>query len=64
MNDDDFEGTLVLEQLAEIQRLDDFMRAVDVDDFSTAEALMRVAGIDSCTIATVLQKMQGGDDEH
>jgi len=63
INDEDFEGTLVLEQLAQIQRLEDFMRAVDADDFPTAEALMRAAGIDSGTIATVLQKMHDGDDE-
>lgn len=62
MNEKDFEGTLVLEKLAEINKLDDFFEAVDSDDFGKARALMRRANIDSNTIAFVLQKMGNGDE--
>ncbi len=63
MNDKDFEGTLVLEKLAEIGKVDLFFEAIDSDDFNTASKLMKRAGIDSQTIAIVLKKMSGEDDE-
>ena len=64
MDESDFEGTLVLEKLAEINKLDDFMEAVDSDDFETAFGLMKRARIDAETIATVLKKMRQADGEH
>ena len=54
----DFDGTLVLEKLAEVNQLDAFMDAVDADDFAAATTLMRAAGVDSRTIEIVLQKMR------
>lgn len=57
MNENDFEGTLVLEKLAEIGKVEDFFEAVDSDDFERAKSLMKKAGVDSRTIAIVLQKM-------
>jgi hypothetical protein len=63
MDDADFEGTLVLEQLAAIDGVDDFFEAIDSDDFGRAKALMRRANIDAVTIATVLEKMEQGDAE-
>jgi len=59
-----FEGTTVLERLAEVGRLDDFMEAVDEDDVARAIALMRRAGIDAPTIAIVARKIASGDGEH
>jgi hypothetical protein len=57
MNEQDFEGTLVLEKLAEIGRVDDFFEAIDSDDFDKAKSLMKRAEIDPETIAIVLKKM-------
>jgi hypothetical protein len=64
MDEADFEGTLVLEKLAEIDRLEDFFEAIDADDPGRANSLMKKAGIDSDTIAIVLKKMQAADGEH
>ena len=59
----DFEGTAVLEKLAEVHAVDDFLDAVDSDNFALAAQIMRSADLDSRTIAIVLQKMRNGDDE-
>lgn len=61
MNEDDFEGTLVLERLAEIGKVEEFFEAVDADDFARAQDLMKRAKIDATTIATVLKEMAGED---
>ena len=63
MADIDFEGTLVLEKLAQIDKVDDFYEAIDSDDFATAKSLMKMAGVDAASIAIVLAKMQSGDGE-
>jgi hypothetical protein len=64
MDERDFEGTLVLEQLAEIGRVEDFFDAIDADDAERAASLMRKAKIDASTIAIVVKKMEDGDGEH
>lgn len=64
MNESDFEGTLVLEKLAEIDKLDDFFEAVDSDNFGKAAAIMKRAGIDVDTIAVVIKKMNEADGKH
>lgn len=64
MDEADFEGTLVLEKLAEIGALDDFFEAIDSDDFAAAKALMRKARIDSETIELVCRKMADADGKH
>jgi len=64
MEESDFEGTLVLEKLAEIGKIDDFFEAIDSDDFQRAKSLMKRAGVDAETIALVLQKMNAADGEH
>jgi hypothetical protein len=64
MDESDFEGTLVLEQLAEIGRVEDFFDAIDSDDVQRAASLMKRAKIDRSTIATVIKKMEDGDGEH
>lgn len=64
MDESDFEGTLVLEKLAEINKLDDFFEAIDSDDFARAQSLMKKAGIDVETVAVVLKKMNDADGEH
>lgn len=64
MHEYDFEGTLVLEKLAEIDKVEDFFDAIDSDDFAKAKVLMKRAGVDAPTIAIVLQKMADADGEH
>jgi len=64
MDSTEFEGTLVLEQLAAIDKVDDFFEAIDADDVQRATALMRQARVDASTIAIVVKKMEEGDGEH
>jgi hypothetical protein len=61
MNENDFEGTLVLEKLAEIGQIEDFFEVIDSDDFRKAAQLMRKAGVDSETIEIVLRQMNAAD---
>ncbi len=64
MEEEDFEGTLVLEKVAAIGEIDAFFDAVDGDDFGKATSLMRRAGVDEGTIQTVLRKMRDADGTH
>ena len=64
MDEKDFEGTLVLERLAEIGRVEDFFDAIDSDDIQRATSLMKRANIDASTIAMVVRKIEDADGEH
>jgi len=64
MDESDFEGTLVLEQLAAIDRLDDFFDAIDADDVERATRLMKSANVDAQTIAIVVRKIEEADGGH
>ena len=64
MDDGEFEGTVVLERLAEIDELDQFFEAIDSDDVERATRLMEQANIDAPTIAMVVRKMEAADGEH
>jgi len=64
MDESDFEGTLVLERLAEIDKVDDFFEAIDSDDVDRAVVLMKKANVDASTIAIVVRKMEEADGEH
>jgi hypothetical protein len=64
MDENDFEGTLVLERLAEIGRLEEFVAAIDSDDVQRATSLMKRAKLDPPTIAMVVRKMQDSDGGH
>ena len=64
MHEQDFEGTLLLEKLASIDKLDAFFEAVDSDNFQKETSLMRKTNVDSETIAIVLKKMAAADREH
>ncbi len=61
MDEDDFEGTLVLERLAEAGRLEAFWDAVDAEDVGAAEALLLAANVDDEIITQVLEKMSDED---
>lgn len=63
MDEDEFEGTAVLELLAAVGGLDAFAEAVDADDRRKAVLLMRRAKIDTETIHTVLRRMANPDDD-
>jgi len=62
--DADFEGTLVLEKLATIDKVDEFLDAIDSDDIARATRLLKAARVDAATIATVVRKIEDGDSEH
>jgi len=64
MDESEFEGTLVLEQLAAIGKVEEFFDAVDADDVRRAIQLMRSADVDASMIATVVRKMEESDGEH
>lgn len=64
MDEKDFEGTLVLEQLAEIGAVEEFFDAIDSDDVERATSLMKKARIDARTIAIVVRKMTDAHGEH
>jgi hypothetical protein len=64
VDEEEFEGTVVLEQLAAIDRVDEFFEAVDADDVERAVALMREAGVDGPTIAIVIKKLEEADGTH
>jgi len=64
MDESDFEGTLVLEQLAAIDKVDEFFEAIDADDVRRAVALMKKADLDAATIAIVVKKMEEADSNH
>ena len=64
MDDKDFEGTLVLEQLAAIGMVDDFFDAIDADDVQRAVSIMRRARVDASTIAVVVRKIEAADGKH
>lgn len=64
MDSHDFEGTLVLERIAAIDKVEEFFDAIDSDDFKRAAALMRRANLDEKTVSIVLAKMAAADGEH
>jgi hypothetical protein len=64
MNETDFEGTLVLEQLATIGKVEEFFEAIDSDNVHRATALMKTAKVDVATIAMVIKKMKASDGKH
>lgn len=64
MDDSDFEGTLVLEKLAAIDKVDELFEAIDADDVARATRSMKAARVDSPTIAIVVRKLENADAEH
>lgn len=63
MDEKNFEGTLVLEKLAEIGQLDSFFEAIDSDDLAQAKSLMRRARVDAETMEIVLKKILEADGD-
>ena len=63
MDENTLEGSLVLERLAEIHKLDEFYGAIDSDHFSLAKALMQQAGVDSDSIEVIMKEIMDTDWE-
>ncbi len=64
MDEVDFDGSLVLEKLAETGIVQDFFAAIDSDDFDRAKTHLKRANVEPNTIATVLEKILESEDEH
>jgi hypothetical protein len=64
MDESEFEGSLVLEQLAAIGKVEEFFDAIDADDVRRAIQLMRSADLDASTISIVVRKMEESDGKH
>ena len=58
MNIEDFEGSLILEELASRGRLEDFYDAIDSDNLGKIVSLLREVDIDEETIEVVLGKVE------
>lgn len=54
---DDFEGSELLEKLAAHNLVDDFLEAVDSDDFSKIVKILRRADVDEEMIKLVLEEL-------
>jgi hypothetical protein len=63
MDETDFEGTLVLEQLPPSERWKT-SSTQSTDDVDRATQLVRRANIDASTVATFVRKMEESDREH
>ncbi|MDZ4084918.1 MAG: hypothetical protein U1E10_18390 [Bdellovibrionales bacterium] len=59
----EYDGSQVLEKLAEIDALEAFYDAVDSDDFSAAVSLLKKAKIDKETIDLVIRAMREADGD-
>jgi hypothetical protein len=57
MDEEDFEGSHILERLASLNLVDEFFQAIDSDNFEEVENMLEHAGIDEDTIASVLKQM-------
>lgn len=64
MEEDTFEGSIILELLAEQGLVDDFFEAIDSDDIGKAIRLMRKAQVDEETIEMTVRKMRESDGSH
>lgn len=56
--ENNLEGSIVLERLAEVGLVDDFLEAVDDDNFGKAKSLMESVDLDSEVIAQVIEEMK------
>lgn len=59
----EYDGSQVLEKLAEIDALDAFYDAVDSDDFAEATSLLKKAKVDKETIDAVIRAMREADGD-
>lgn len=64
MEENTFEGSIILELLAEQGLVDDFFEAIDSDDIGRAIRLMRKAQVDEETIEIAVKKMRESDGSH
>ncbi len=62
MEDENFEGSLVLEKLASFNLLNKFYNAVDNDDIELVKKLLKHAQIDRDEIKIVIEKIVNGSE--
>ncbi len=62
MDESNFEGTLVLEKIAENNQIDDFYMAIDSDDFDKAKRIMMDSGVSKSEISEVLRMMRESEE--
>jgi hypothetical protein len=55
---EEYEGSLILEQLTEHGLVDDFLEAIDSDDINKVVSILRKAGVEDSTIKLVLEEIQ------
>jgi hypothetical protein len=60
----DFEGSLVLEQLAAIGDVEAFFDAIEADEIKRTVHSMKRAHLDASTIATLVRKVEESDGSH
>lgn len=58
MNQEDLEGSLILEKLASLDLVDEFFEAIDSDDLVKITALLKEADIDDETIRWVMDQIE------
>lgn len=59
-----FEGSVILERLALVDRVEDFFEAIDNDDFEYARELMELAGVADGDIEVAIAMMKDSDSDH
>lgn len=57
----EYDGSQVLEKLAEIDALEEFYDAVDSDNFGEAISILKKANLDKETIDAVIRAMRESD---
>lgn len=58
MGTSNFEGSLILEKLAEIGKVDEFYEAIDADDIEKVKRLLKIAGIDAESILALVKELE------
>jgi hypothetical protein len=58
MNGYGFQGDIILEKLAEIDKVQEFYDAVDSDDFAKIKELLELVNIDQETIELVFKEIK------
>ena len=61
MDESELEGSMVLERLAEVDKVQDFYDAIDADNFVLARELMELVNTDENIIRLILKKVEDGE---
>lgn len=64
MDETDFEGTFVLEQLTEIGVEEEFFDAIDSENVGRIVVLLKLAKVDPRAIALIVDRMEASEVRH